>query len=243
MQSSNVHMSFPFSLMDVLNKYIKEISSYLMDDFSHLSQEEKIRKCQEVRSKAAFAASAITPLPIPFADIWTVTPVQMAMVRAIGNIYGYKLNEKTVKESFAVVGGGWLGQQVCLALFKIGMPGAGGFGGAAFVFGWTHGIGYAAEKYFKSGMKASKEELEDARKQGVEQSKTKQPLSTELQQIQDFSKLKGWISLNDCKQNIKLFQNLDLAEIQSYFTYLVVNGYGETRNTIDGMEYCSIGNG
>ncbi|NCS39747.1 MAG: DUF697 domain-containing protein [Microcystis aeruginosa BS13-10] len=96
---------------------------------------------KEARQISAWAAAAIAPMPIPFADIWTITPVQMLMVRAIGNIYGYKIDAKTVKEMLAVVGGGMLGQQICLALFKIGLPGAGGFGGAAFVFFWTHGIG------------------------------------------------------------------------------------------------------
>lgn len=58
------------------------------------------------------------------------------------------------------------GQQVCLALFKFGMPGFGGLFGAGFVFAWTHGIGYAAEAYFKSGMTKTKEELDKIRKQG-----------------------------------------------------------------------------
>lgn len=83
---------------------------------------------KEARQISAWAAAAIAPMPIPFADIWTITPVQMLMVRAIGNIYGYKIDAKTVKEMLAVVGGGMLGQQICLALFKIGLPGAGGLG-------------------------------------------------------------------------------------------------------------------
>jgi uncharacterized protein (DUF697 family) len=110
-------------------------------------------------------------MPIPFADIWTITPVQMLMVRAIGNIYGYKINPQTVKEILAVVGGGMIGQQVCLALFKIGMPGAGGFGGAAFVFFWTHGMGNAAELYFRSGGTATAKELAAARSEGMKQAK------------------------------------------------------------------------
>jgi uncharacterized protein (DUF697 family) len=88
-----------------------------------------------------------------------------------------KIDAKTVKEMLAVVGGGMLGQQICLALFKIGLPGAGGFGGAAFVFFWTHGIGNAAEPYFQSGMTATNEDLAAARKEGMKQAKNETPLN------------------------------------------------------------------
>jgi len=68
--------------------------------------------------------------------------------------------------AIAVIGGGIIGQQVCLALYKFGMPGLGGVFGTGFVFAWTYGIGSAAEAYFQSGMTMSREELERIRKQG-----------------------------------------------------------------------------
>lgn len=164
-------MAFPAPLAKLLAKYSKEIKEYLTGDFSGLQDAQKQQKAAEVRNLSACAGAGISPLPIPFADIWTITPVQIAMVQAIGNIYGYRLEGARLKSVFAVVGGGWLGQQVCLALFKIGMPGAGGFGGAFFVYCWTHAMGHAAEAYFKSGMTASKADIARARKQGMEQAK------------------------------------------------------------------------
>ncbi len=58
-----------------------------------------------------------------------------------------------------------------LHFIKIGLPGAGGFGGAAFAFAWTHGIGIAAELYFKKDGDVSAEELEAARKEGAMEGK------------------------------------------------------------------------
>lgn len=165
----------PPQLAQILKEHFDRIKQFLTDDFTSLDSVQRQEKTAEVRQMSAIAAATITPIPIPFADIWTVTPVQMLMVRAIGNIYGYKIDGNTAKEMFAVVGGGMLGQQVCLALFKIGLPGAGGFGGAAFVFVWTHGIGKAAELYFQSGMTATKQELEKARKEGMKQAKDETP--------------------------------------------------------------------
>ena len=162
---------FPTALVEHLQKFLAEIKEVVVADFQHLSVEERKEKAKWVRDKCAIYAAGISPLPIPFADIWTITPVQMAMVRAIGNIYGYKLDASAIRELLSVIGGGWVGQQLCLALFKIGMPGAGGFGGAAFVFIWTHAMGMAAEVYFSSDQKASSKQLRESLKTGFQEAK------------------------------------------------------------------------
>ena len=169
-------MRMPIELVKHLGEHAQRMQEFVSEDYSGLNDKERSELASEARNISAWAAGAIAPMPIPFADIWTITPVQMFMVRAIGNIYGYKIDKKTIKEVFAVVGGGIVGQQVCLALFKIGLPGAGGFGGAAFVWVWTHGMGHAAERYFQSGMKATKEQVEEARKNGMELAKQEQEL-------------------------------------------------------------------
>lgn len=151
--------------------FATRIKAYLTNDYSSATSEEREQFCSDVRSIAANTGAALSPIPLPFADIWTITPVQMAMVQAIGNIYGYKLEGKNLKAVFGTVAGGWLGQQVCLALFKIGLPGAGGIGGAGFVWVWTHAMGKVAEQYFISGMKLSKDEIDEARKREVRNAK------------------------------------------------------------------------
>jgi uncharacterized protein (DUF697 family) len=164
-------MAFPMSLVTHLKDHAATMKRYLTDDFTPLDSEARKKDAAEARKLSACAAALIAPMPIPFADIWTITPVQMMMVRAIGNIYGYKLDQKTAMALLGTLGGGWLGQQTCLALFKLGMPGAGGLGGAAFVFFWTHAMGRAAELYFASGMTASKADLAEARRHGMEEAK------------------------------------------------------------------------
>lgn len=154
------------------NKW-SEVNRYLNDDFSSSNPEEKALFSSNIRGICAWAGAMVAPQPIPIADIWIITPIQYTMVRAIGNIYGYKLSESSIGEIAAVIGGGVTGQQICLALFKIGMPGYGGLFGSGFVFAWTHGIGYAAEAYFKSGMTKTKEELEKIRKQGEAEAREK----------------------------------------------------------------------
>jgi uncharacterized protein (DUF697 family) len=162
-------MSFPVSLAAHLSDHAGKMKQFLTQDYRKENAVGRHRMAAEARRISSWAAAAVAPMPIPFADVWTITPIQMMMVKAIGNIYGYPLDDKTVKALLGTIGGGWLGQQVCLALFKIGLPGAGGLGGAAFVFVWTHALGHAAEVYFASGMTASTEQLAAARKRGTKE--------------------------------------------------------------------------
>lgn len=154
------------SIINFFGSNWDKLVHYLNDDFHNTTSDEKMRFASEVRTISAVASATVTVQPIPFADIWIITPIQYAMVRAIGNIYGYKISESSIGEVLAVIGGGVTGQQICLSLYKLGMPGLGGLFGASFVFAWTHGIGQAAEAYFRSGMTKTREELDKIRKQG-----------------------------------------------------------------------------
>lgn len=154
----------------LLTKHIKEhaneMRGFLTEDFRDLDPQSRRLKAAEVRKISAAAAAAVAPMPIPFADIWTITPIQMLMVKAIGNIYGYGLDSTTIRAVFATVGGGWLGRQAFLGVMKLGLPGIGDIGGAAFAYFWTQGMGRAAELYFAGGMRASKQDMQSAISEG-----------------------------------------------------------------------------
>ena len=169
-------MGFPLDSAKYLRYHAMKMREFATGDFSRLGAYGRKQKSAEVRGISAMATAAIVPMPIPFADIWTITPLQMLMVIAIGNIHGFKLSKNTVKEVFAVVGGGWLGKQLCLALFKIGLPGVGGFGGAAFAYCWTHAMGRTAEAYFQSGMKASRDQMRTMMKEEMKKDTDAVPL-------------------------------------------------------------------
>lgn len=154
-------MTFPLHLTKHLKEHAREMRGFLTHDFHGLDLESRRQKAAEVRRMSAAAAAAIAPMPIPFADIWTITPIQMLMVKAIGNIYGYGLDAKTVRAVFATVGGGWLGRQTFVALLKLGLPGVGEIGAAAFAYAWTQGMGKAAEAYFAGGMQAPKQVISE----------------------------------------------------------------------------------
>lgn len=158
-------MWFPL-LTKHLKQHAQDMRGFLMDDFRDLDPEARKQKAAEVRNISAMAAAAIAPMPIPFADIYTITPIQILMVRAIGNIYGYGLDAQTARELLAVVGGGWLGKQTFLGLLKIGLPGLGEIGSAGFAYVWTLGMGKAAEAYFASGVSGARRQIEQTTSEG-----------------------------------------------------------------------------
>ncbi|MCS7291906.1 MAG: DUF697 domain-containing protein [Gloeomargarita sp. SKYBB_i_bin120] len=159
------------SVINYFGSKWEQINRYLSGDFSNSTDEERARFSEQVRQICAVTAGLVAPQPIPIADIWIITPIQYTMVRAIGNIYGYKLDPSCLAEVMAVVGAGITGQQLCLALYKLGMPGLGGLFGAGFVFAWTQAIGHTAEAYFKSGMTMVKSELEKIREEEFKKAK------------------------------------------------------------------------
>lgn len=155
-------MSGHITLARHLNDHWSQMREFITADYGILDESERRQKTAEVRKLSAVAAAAIVPIPIPFADIWTITPIQILMVRAIGNIYGHRPSVKTAIELISVVGGGWLGRQTFLALLKLGLPVAGGLVGVGVAYYWTLGMGKAAELYYLSGMKASRLQLKAA---------------------------------------------------------------------------------
>ncbi len=143
---------------NIVIKIVKEVeekmSRYLTDDFSQYSDEDKCKFAKDVINIASYCSAGVAPLPIPIWDVFIITPIQICMVRAIGNIYGYKneVSGDRAKEVLTTIASGYLGQQVCLGILKL-LPFSGSLISPVFVWGWTKGIGTLAMEYFKNGMK------------------------------------------------------------------------------------------
>lgn len=96
--------------------------------------------------------AGIAVQPIPFADIFILTPLQAFMGTRISAIRGMPLSEKEstdlIKELMGVVGLGMLAQQVGIAAAKIFFPIFGGVATIPVVFGLTFAIGKLMDVYF-----------------------------------------------------------------------------------------------
>ncbi len=105
-------------------------------------------KINSVIALGSATCAIIAVQPIPFADIFILTPVQMVMIYYIAQvIMGEEVQIDTTSlltTLAAVAGWGLIAQQIILGLYKTVLPFMGGFTTIPLVYGATSAIGYMA---------------------------------------------------------------------------------------------------
>ena len=132
------------------DEYRELIQRLLAGDFEQSTQKERDEIVVTVIHASAVTSAVISIIPVPLIE----SPIQITMVRAIGQVYGQELDEKVVLEILSVIGGNVLLRQ----LIKL-IPYVGVIVNVSRVYGTTWAIGAAAEYYFKHNREVEKEEL------------------------------------------------------------------------------------
>lgn len=155
-------------LNDLINRAKAKLESEIteIENRTDLSSDDKVERIIVI---FASTCAAVAIQPIPFADIFVLTPIQAYMGTRISSIRGLPLAEKDVKEVLkeisGVIGLGMLAQQAALGLYKVGLPFLAGFTTIPLVFGLTYAIGKVMDSYFiktAKGKRMSVEEIRDA---------------------------------------------------------------------------------
>ena len=168
-------------LIDKVKEKIKtEVSE--IEKRTDLTKDEKVEKICIVFGTFC---GAVAVQPIPFADIFVLTPIQAYMGKKIADIHGYDISEQGAtqifKEIAGLVGMGLLSQQLAIGAYKTFIPFLGAITTIPLVFGLTYGMGKVMNAYFKAkikGEKISKENIKDifknAKKEGQKMGKEKE---------------------------------------------------------------------
>ena len=156
-------------------KIKKEVSD--IENRTDLSDQQKIDQIITVFS--TFCA-AIAVQPIPFADVFVLTPIQGYMGKKLADIRGYNISEAGAKEVFkelaGLVGLGFLAQQLAIGAYKTVLPFLGAITTIPLVFGLTFGMGRVMDYYFIKkikGEKIDKETLQNIFKKARAEGKTR----------------------------------------------------------------------
>lgn len=134
----------------------KKIESEITDIESRtdLSDDQKRSRIIHLFS---ITCAAVAVQPIPFADIFVLTPIQAYMGVRLSAIRGMPLSESEatdlLKEIAGVVGLGMVAQQVALGLYKVGLPFLAGFTTIPLVYGLTYAIGHIMDFYLEKKSK------------------------------------------------------------------------------------------
>jgi uncharacterized protein (DUF697 family) len=131
-------------------EYKTLLQRILAGDFEQATQKERDEIVLTITHASAVTSSVISIIPVPLIE----SPIQITMVRAIGQVYNQELDEKVVLEILSVIGGNVLLRQ----LIKL-IPYVGVIVNISRVYGTTWAIGAAAEYYFKHNREVEKEEL------------------------------------------------------------------------------------
>ena len=155
--------------MDPL-KFVKD-NTYGINELN-ITPDQKVDKLL-IRFSAICAAVAVQP--IPFADIFILTPIQLYMGTLIAEARGYKFTMSQIyKEILGLIGLAYLAQQTAIGLYKTVLPFLGAITTIPLVFVLTYAIGKVMNYYFVAkteGKKLTKEDLVKAFKQARKEGK------------------------------------------------------------------------
>jgi uncharacterized protein (DUF697 family) len=168
--------------VDIIDIAKKKIAAEItnIETRTDLSDDEKRSRIIHIFS---VTCAAVAVQPIPFADIFVLTPIQAYMGVRLSAIRGMPLSDAEatdlLKEIAGIVGLGMAAQQVALGLYKVGLPFLAGFTTIPLVYGLTYAIGRIMDFYLEKksrGQAVSNADLksmwEKYREEGKQQAKT-----------------------------------------------------------------------
>ncbi|MBE0595840.1 MAG: hypothetical protein IH614_01070 [Desulfuromonadales bacterium] len=144
--------------MSIGEKVKKEITE--IEHRKDITDDEKVSRITHI---ACAVCAGVAIQPIPFADIFILTPIQAYFASRIAAIRGVPVSESDasnwIKEIISLVGMGIIAQQLAIAIWKVVTFGLGGLLTIPLVYGLTFAIMKVSDAYFTA--KARKETLSD----------------------------------------------------------------------------------
>lgn len=144
--------------MSLTDKFKEEVSQIELR--TDLTTAQKIDRITTI---ACATCAGVAIQPIPFADIFILTPLQAYFATRIAAIRGVPVSEAEasawIKELVGMVGMGLIAQQIGIAIWKMVTFGMGGLLTIPLVYGLTYAIMRVSDAYFTA--KANKEHLSE----------------------------------------------------------------------------------
>jgi uncharacterized protein (DUF697 family) len=145
-------------VMGIADSVKREITE--IEHRTDLTDDKKVSRITHI---ACAVCAGVAIQPIPFADIFVLTPIQAYFATRIAAIRGIPVTESAVsdwiKAIVALVGLGVAAQQIAIAVWKLVTFGLGAFLTIPLVYGLTYAIMKVADAYFSA--KARKERLSE----------------------------------------------------------------------------------
>lgn len=144
--------------MSIGEKIKREITE--IEHRTDMNDEQKVLRITHI---ACATCAGVAIQPIPFADIFVLTPIQAYFASRIAAIRGVPVSESDasdwIKEIIGIVGMGIIAQQIAIGIWKMITFGLGGMLTIPLVYGLTYAVMRVSDAYFSA--KARNEKLND----------------------------------------------------------------------------------
>lgn len=143
--TSNEKSKSSSNFIEGKKKELTRLLDNLVEDPS-ITKEKKVKL---IITATSLICALVAIQPIPFADIFILTPIQLVMVTFINKAIGNPLEKNKLDEILwyllGIVGWGVLAQQLILGAYKTVIPFLGAFTTIPLVYAATYALGYAAK--------------------------------------------------------------------------------------------------
>ena len=172
--------------MSPIDSIIDKAKEILKENLIEIEKREDLsqhQKANRIINLFSGVCAGIAIQPIPFADIFVLTPIQVLMGERLAAIWGVPVTESSIsaviKDILKIGGMGLLSQQLAIGAYKTFLPFMGAVTTVPLVYGLTYAIGTVLSEMYKRRSKGesklSDEELRkiwnESRKKGKEKYK------------------------------------------------------------------------
>lgn len=179
---------------------------------------DKEEKAKIILHATSLICGIIAAQPLPFADIFILTPIQLVMVTYLNKIKGNPYQQSEAKEILSsllgVVGWGVLAQHMILGLYKSVIPFMGAITTIPLVYGATFALGKCAETLIEAKVKGQtirEEELKKISKQAKKKAQKEQDNMTFSDAMKKLKNLKE--NSQEYKQYIDYIQSHSIPHL------------------------------
>ena len=149
------------SVIDKANAFLKE-NLLEIEKRDDLSREEKANR---IINLFAGVCSGVAIQPIPFADIFVLTPIQVLMGERLAAVWAVPVTESSgstvIKDILKIGGMGFLSQQLAIGAYKTFLPFLGAVTTVPLVYGLTYAMGNVLSEMYKRRSKGQANLSED----------------------------------------------------------------------------------
>ncbi len=156
-EKGNIVYSKQWNIDTLVNYLIEVLPREAKIQFARMANVISAREktCRIIIHSTATLCSGIAAVPVPVADIFPITSLQIGLITSIGYVAGRSLTFENAREFIAAagvnIGSAFVFREASRALVKIIFPGYGSVISAGVAYAGTWAIGEAAIAYYVQG--------------------------------------------------------------------------------------------